>query len=321
MPIIRRTTRRRSTARLQARGRRPGRQQEAVDARRALCAAAGKADHPPHLRRGLERHRQLDRRAAVRVPQAHRRRHAREICLVPLRRGLFQHHRHGDGAASTDADDVQVRRRDSAAQLRLPDEVPHADQARLQESEVRHLACTSPTRTAAAIGRTRATTGSAGCKRALAVSHRHCGRARRQVARCAAGPSLPTPARPFSNPPAFNFPSARRRNGDPQSPSSSRRRHRPGSHGRGEAAHRLDERAQDGQVRDRGGAGRRLLLRRARGGDHRRHDGEGARRRCGDLRRGRRAEMGQGAVRCAPGGGPAAPAQGPRASTPTCARP
>ena len=86
-------------------------------------------------------------------------------------------------------------------------------------------------------------------------------------------------------------------------------------------AHRLDERARDGPLRYRGGAGRRLLLRRPRGRDHRRHDGAGARRRCGDLRRGGRAEMGQGAVRCAPRGGPAAPAQGPRASTPTCARP
>ena len=64
-PTIRRTKRPRSTGRLQARGRRPGRQQEAVDAGRALRAAAGDADHPPHLRRGLERDRQMERRAAV----------------------------------------------------------------------------------------------------------------------------------------------------------------------------------------------------------------------------------------------------------------
>ena len=42
---------------------------------RALRAAAGDADHAPHLRRGLERDRQMDGRAAVRFPAAHRRRH------------------------------------------------------------------------------------------------------------------------------------------------------------------------------------------------------------------------------------------------------
>ena len=55
---------------LQARRRRPGRQQAAVDARPALRAAAGDADHPAHLRRGLERDRQVDRRAAHGVPHA-----------------------------------------------------------------------------------------------------------------------------------------------------------------------------------------------------------------------------------------------------------
>ena len=38
-----------------------------------------------------------------RIPAPARRRHAREIRLVPVRRGLFQHHRHGDRAASADA--------------------------------------------------------------------------------------------------------------------------------------------------------------------------------------------------------------------------
>ena len=37
---------------------------------------------------------------------------------------------------------LQVRRRDPAAQVRLPDEVPHADQARLQEPEARDRRCT-----------------------------------------------------------------------------------------------------------------------------------------------------------------------------------
>ena len=46
---------------------------------------------------------------AVGIPQAHRRRHPRQIRLVQMRRGLHQHHRHADRAASADADDVQVR--------------------------------------------------------------------------------------------------------------------------------------------------------------------------------------------------------------------
>src|SRR6266571_6412317 len=79
----------------------------------------------------------MDRHAAARVPQARRRRYAREIRLVSLRRGLFHLDRHADRAASADPDDLQVRRRDPAAQLRLPDEGAHADQARLQESEIR----------------------------------------------------------------------------------------------------------------------------------------------------------------------------------------
>ena len=69
---------------------------------RALRAAAGVADHAPRLRRGLERDRLLAGRAAVGIPQAHRRRHPRQIRLVPVRRGLLQHHRHADRAASAD---------------------------------------------------------------------------------------------------------------------------------------------------------------------------------------------------------------------------
>ncbi len=49
-------------------------------------AAAGQAGDAPYLRRGLERDRQLDRHAAARLPQARRRRHAGQICLVPVRR-------------------------------------------------------------------------------------------------------------------------------------------------------------------------------------------------------------------------------------------
>ena len=70
-----------------------------------------------------------------------RRRHARQICLVPVRRqGRLQFAaRHGDRAARADPDDVQVRRRDPAARLRLSDENPGADKTRLQESEIRDL--------------------------------------------------------------------------------------------------------------------------------------------------------------------------------------
>ena len=71
---------------LEARGARPRRQQEVVDAGGALQAAAGQAGHPPYLRRGLERDRKLDRHAAARFPQTRRRRHPRQICLVPVRR-------------------------------------------------------------------------------------------------------------------------------------------------------------------------------------------------------------------------------------------
>ncbi len=96
-------------ATLEAGSRRPGRQQEAVDARRAARVARGLADHPPLLRRGLERHRLLAGRHALGFPEAHRRRHPRQVCLVQMRRGLHQHHRHGLGAASADADDLQIR--------------------------------------------------------------------------------------------------------------------------------------------------------------------------------------------------------------------
>ena len=50
-----------------------------------------------------------------------------------------------------------------------------------------------------------------------------------------------------------------------KTPPPPRRRHRPGSHGRGETAPRLLRQDRDRQVRPRGGAGRRLLLRRAQG--------------------------------------------------------
>src|SRR5882757_5817779 len=80
----------------------------------------------------------LDRHAAARFPQTRRRRHPRQVCLVPVRRqGRLQlAARHAQRAACADPDDVQIRRRDFAAGLRLSDEDPGADQTRLQESEV-----------------------------------------------------------------------------------------------------------------------------------------------------------------------------------------
>ena len=145
---------------LPARDRRPGRQQEAVDARRTLQVAGGFADHAPCLRRRLERDRLLAGRALSDFLKLHRRRLPRQVCLVPLRRRLFEHHRHADRAASADTDDAQIRPPDPAARLRLPDQDPHSDQARLQEPEIRHRHGVRTT-TPAAIGRTRATTGSA----------------------------------------------------------------------------------------------------------------------------------------------------------------
>ena len=80
----------------------------------------------------------------ARVPAPGRRRHKREIRLVSLRRGLFHLDRHADRAASTDADDVPVRRGDPAAQVRLPHEGAHADQARFKNPKhVMELAVTN----------------------------------------------------------------------------------------------------------------------------------------------------------------------------------
>ena len=94
--------------------------------------------------------------------------------------------RHGDRAASADPDDVQVRRRDPAARLRLSDEDPRADKTRLQEPEVRDRRWTSPTTTPAATGKTRATIRSAAAERARGISWPH--------AACEAGIS-PSPSR------------------------------------------------------------------------------------------------------------------------------
>ena len=77
--------------------------EEAVDAARALRAAPGLAGDAPHLRRGLERDRQVERRALQRFPAAHRRRPDREVRGVQVRGQVPHQHRHGDRAASADA--------------------------------------------------------------------------------------------------------------------------------------------------------------------------------------------------------------------------
>ena len=153
-------------ASLQARGRRPGRQQEAVDARRAARAAA-RCRRSPATSASRAGAPSAPGRARVlsRIPQAHRRRHPRQIRLVQMRRGLHQHHRHADRAASADADDVQVRQQDPAARLRLPDEDPHARPSSASRTRNTWWRWKSPTPTTAAIGKTRATTGSAGFER------------------------------------------------------------------------------------------------------------------------------------------------------------
>jgi hypothetical protein len=81
MPITTSMTRHRRRQELEAGSARPGREQEILDAGRALSIAAGQADHAPHLRRRLERDRKLDRDAAARFPESDRRGYAREICL------------------------------------------------------------------------------------------------------------------------------------------------------------------------------------------------------------------------------------------------
>ena len=112
-------------------------EQEALDPGRALRAAAGDADHAPRSasRAGARSASGPARRCANSCAASAPTR-ARNMS-VPLRGGLFHLHRHADRAASADADDVQVRRRDAAAQIRLPDAHPHADQARLQEPQAR----------------------------------------------------------------------------------------------------------------------------------------------------------------------------------------
>ena len=75
------------------------------------------------------------------------------------------------GVASADAAHLQVRRRDPAASLRLPDEMSGSRPSSASRIRNTSWRCMSPTRTSAAIGKIRAITGSAGCS--AARYHRH----------------------------------------------------------------------------------------------------------------------------------------------------
>src|SRR5262245_48456918 len=107
---------------------------------RLYAATRGDADHPACLRRGLERDGKMDCITAARISPADRRRHAGKVCAFRLRRGLFQLHRYGDGATSADAVDLQVRRKNPAAEIWLSHALAHSDQARLQKSQACHRA-------------------------------------------------------------------------------------------------------------------------------------------------------------------------------------
>ena len=73
----------------------------------ASLAAAPHADHAPRLRRGMERDRQMARRAALAHSRRRRAQHARQIYRLPLRRplrrqALLREHRSGRRLPSAD---------------------------------------------------------------------------------------------------------------------------------------------------------------------------------------------------------------------------
>ena len=124
---------------LPARGRRPRRQQEAVDAGGALRAAAGLADHPPCLRRGLERDRLLAGRAAVaisckRIGADTRAKYVWFQCAEGYSNTIdMPTALHPQTQLTLKFDDQILPRK-----YGFPMKMPHPDQARLQESQIRH---------------------------------------------------------------------------------------------------------------------------------------------------------------------------------------
>ena len=113
-----------------------------------------------------------------RIPRARRRRHARQIRLVPAAPRAIPTSidmataLHPQTQMTFKFDDQILPRK-----YGFPMKVPHADQARLQEPQIRHGDGGAPNNDPAATGRTRATTGSAelwthqGCS----VRRRHLG--------------------------------------------------------------------------------------------------------------------------------------------------
>src|SRR5206468_11455724 len=90
---------------------------------------------------GLEGGWKMAGTAASRISPPDWRRYAGKVRAFHLRRRLFELHRHGHGAASADADDLQVRWRGPAGKIRFSDARAHSDQAWLQKSQARHRAC------------------------------------------------------------------------------------------------------------------------------------------------------------------------------------
>ncbi len=110
-----------------------------VDA--ALRLAAGKPDHAPCLRRGLEHDRQMERHAAARLPAS--------ASAPTSPRSMSASNAPTATTRSIDMPTAlhpqtimafRLRRRDPAAEIRLSVQDPHPDQARLQEPEIRHHA-------------------------------------------------------------------------------------------------------------------------------------------------------------------------------------
>ena len=148
---------------LPARNRRPGRQQGAVDARRALRAAAGDRRSPATSasRAGA---RSAHGRACgcreflKRIGADTRAKYVWFQCAegysntIDMATAL-----HPQTQLTFKFDDQILPRK-----YGFPMKMPHADQARLQEPEIHHRDRTCRTTTPAATGRTRATTGSAG---------------------------------------------------------------------------------------------------------------------------------------------------------------
>ena len=111
--------------------------QAALDGRADLRAAAGKPDHAPCLRRGMEHDRQVERAVASatffsRVGADLTAKYVGFQCAD----GYYGSIDMATRPASADDHGRQIRRRDPAGQIRLSVQSAHPDQARLQEPEM-----------------------------------------------------------------------------------------------------------------------------------------------------------------------------------------